>query len=75
MAITLNTLKTGFERKGKNSAVSGLIPMDWFVANEVEIRKILRENKMRVWFRGPRPFRFATATLREHATHALVYHK
>ena len=58
---------------------NGHIPMDVFVANESALRVIMRREKLRVWFRGPRP-QYAqngspSATRRENARAVAVYHK
>ena len=55
------------------AAHTGWIPMDFFEQFEEEIRETMREHKMRVWYRGPRVGKFATATRRENATHAVLY--
>ena len=53
-------------------AHTGWIPMDFFEDFENEIRETMREHSMKVWYRGPRKPN-ASATLRENATHAVIY--
>jgi hypothetical protein len=73
--ITLATLRQKFPRTGNAlCAATGYIPMDYFNANEREIRAAMRATgSMRVWYRGPRGRNGASATLRSRATHAVLY--
>lgn len=54
-------------------AHTGWIPMDFFEEFETEIRAVMREHKMRVFYRGPRVNRDSTMTERYNATHAVLY--
>ncbi len=54
-------------------AITGWIPMDFFNENEPAIRSVMRENKMRVFYRGPRANKDSTMTERFRATHAVLY--
>lgn len=78
--ITLETLKRQFPRSGNALyAMTGYIPMNYFVANEKAIRAAMAvRGGLRVWYRGPRPQQSwgkASATLRRNATHAVIYHR
>jgi hypothetical protein len=58
------------------TARTGVIPMDYFVTHEAEIRAAAAEEfgrPYRVIFRGPRPYRDATMTRRADATGAVLY--
>ena len=54
-------------------AHTGWIPMDFFEEFETEIRDVMREHQMRVFYRGPRPYSWSTSTPRADATHAVLY--
>lgn len=51
---TLAVLQAAFPRKPGNCGRTGYIPMAFFEANEPEIRKVMREHKLRAIYRGPR---------------------
>ena len=51
---TLAVLQAAFPCKPGNCGRTGYIPMDFFNANELEIRKVMREHKLRAIYRGPR---------------------
>lgn len=79
---TLNLLKTLFPRSGDNCARTGRIPMDFFEQNEREIREVMRENKLRAIYRGPRVSNqlsrrmdTPSMTRRCDATHVMLYTK
>jgi hypothetical protein len=83
--MNMTELKTMFPRvdprssqpSGRlNRAATGVIPMDYFVAHEAEIRAAAVEYfdcPIRVMFRGPRPYKDATMTRRADAKGVLLY--
>jgi hypothetical protein len=73
----MQALKALFPRNCANhSAITGLIPMSYFVANEAAIRKAAKEysKHYRVIYRGPRASKNASMTRRGDATGALLYY-
>jgi hypothetical protein len=79
--ITLPTLKTLFPVSNKNNSSTGRIPMEYFEANEKEIRAIMREHKLKSIYRGPRitnrrsNYGQPTMTRRCDATAVLLYRR
>jgi len=74
--MTLAQLQTMFPNDNDNNAYTGYIPMEYFNQNEADIRQVLREHHMRVYYRGPRPQSWAaTQTRRVNAVAAVVYDK
>lgn len=73
--MQLENLRNLFPKTGRNYALTGYIPIEYFDENEKEIRSILKKRggKHRVWYRGPRYKFAATTTLRSNATHAVIY--
>lgn len=64
----------------KNQAVCGNIPMAEFVAMEPALRKIMKENGLKVVYRGPRVSNrlsnmMRTTTVRKDAVSVLLYRK
>lgn len=79
---TLDVLRAAFPRKPGNSARTGRIPMEFFTANEVEIRKLMKHENLRAIYRGPRlsnnvqyKFSVPSMTRRCDATHVMLYLK
>ncbi len=80
--MNINELMRKFPRAGKNCAITGNIPIDFFTANEAEIRVGMRLNNLRAIYRGPRlsnNLAFfsskASMTRRCDATSVLLYNK
>jgi hypothetical protein len=74
--MQMSTLTALFPRSNKTRATTGLIPMSYFVANEVAIRAAAKEyfaHGYRAMFRGPRASASASMTRREDATGVLLY--
>lgn len=69
--MTLQDLQSLFPNTGRNGAVTGLIPRDFFLAHEAEISAICRQHKLRRIYRGPRHNRYNT--LKAQATAVLLY--
>lgn len=71
-------LKSMFPKIRNNSAVIGVIPIDYFLLNEVHIRREMRYQGLKVFYRGPRKSNdsaFPTHTMRRDATGVLLYRK
>lgn len=63
---------------GKNEAVTGNIPIDYFNENEEEIRREMRYQGLRAFYRGGRKSNdshYPTHTRRCDATSVLLYRK
>lgn len=78
--VTLSTLKTFFAPAKGTSAIVGRMPIAVFNELEPEIRKVMKANKLRAWYRGPRKSNAAniinpTTTRRIDATHVMLYRK
>ena len=78
--MTLNDLCAKFPCSNNNCASVGLIPIDYFNANEKEIRAVMKQNSLRSIYRGPRVYRgrmkgYATFTRREDAVGVSLYRK
>lgn len=56
----------------KNGALTQVIPMDVFKADEKNVRKFVREIGGRIYFRGPRVGN-ASNTLKKNATGVVIY--
>lgn len=52
--MKLSDLQIHFPPSSKTSAVTGLIPIDWFLDNEKSIRLMMKEEKLRSIYRGTR---------------------
>lgn len=52
--MKLSDLQIQFPPSSKNSAVTGLMPIDWFLANEKPIRSMMKDEKLRSIYRGKR---------------------
>ena len=55
-----------------NGALTKVIPMDVFKADEKNVRKFVREIGGRIYFRGPR-VGIASSTLKKNATGVVIY--
>jgi len=55
-----------------NGALTQVIPMDVFKADEKNVRKFVKEIGGRVYFRGPR-VGISSTTLRSNATGVVIY--
>ena len=64
--MTLQELQTLFP-PSKFSRGTGRIPIDFVNSHLAEIKQIVKENKLRRFYRGPRPFRGATDTRKADA--------
>ena len=71
--MTLLELKALFPKTRENSAQTGFIPMDYFVANETAIRQVVCAERLRVFYRGKRRNDYATDTPRANAYAAVLY--
>lgn len=69
--MTLQDLQQQFPCQGRNSAVTGLIPRDFFDQHEAEIAAICGQHGLRRIYRGPRADRYNT--LKAAATAVLLY--
>ena len=70
----LESVFAKYPKDRENNALCGWIPIEDFNAIESSIRPEIRERKLRVWYRGPRPIGCCvTATVRKNATHAVIY--
>jgi hypothetical protein len=72
---TIAYLKNRFPRTGTRLAVTGRIPMEFFEANEAEIRAVMRAECFRLFYRGPRISnrgRSRSRTRRCDATHVVI---
>ena len=70
--MTLQELQTLFPPTS-NGYASGRMPIAFVNANLGEIKQIVKCNKLRRFYRGPRPFRGATDTHKEDAVAMLLY--
>ena len=57
-----------------NTALTQVIPMDVFEADEKNVRKFVKEIGGRIYFRGPRKH-YAQDTLRKNAKGIVIYAK
>ena len=71
--MNLQHLRQSFPQQGKNVAITGKIPMDYFVANEKQVRKVIKENNLRLYYRGKR-IKGAQSTKRVHANSVVLYY-
>ena len=55
-----------------NGALTRVIPMDVFKADEKNVRKFVREIGGRIYFRGPR-VGIASSTIKKNATGVVIY--
>ena len=55
-----------------NAALTQVIPMDVFEADEKNVRKFVKEIGGRIYFRGPRRA-YSQDTLRKNATGVVIY--
>ena len=72
--MNLSTLTTTFPQHGKNNAITGKIPMEYFTENEKAIRTIMKEHKLRSFYRGKRN-RGSNTTCRRNAHSIVLYNK
>lgn len=80
MKITLDTLRNVFpktvNRDGLCSVgVTGFIPMDFVVANEADIAKIVKKHGLRRIYRGPRNNPTKSWTRKDDAYAMVLYYK
>lgn len=78
MSFTLESIRALFPKTKRNQACSGPIPMDFFELNEKSLRKVMRENRLRAIYRGPRVSNSSrkstpSMTCRCDATHVMLY--
>ena len=73
----LDVIKLLFPRKmnQKNSALTGLIPIDFFDKHEARLRPLMRLAGLRAMYRGPRNYKYQSMTHRADATGVLIYHR
>lgn len=70
---SLQDLQNLFPKSSKNCATTGRIPMSFLAANEREIAKIVKENKLRRIYRGPRVYDLQSFTHKDDAEAVLLY--
>ena len=79
--IMLNEIQTYYPRvKKTNQAVTGYVPIDVFNAREDEFRNMMKREKVRLFYRGPRVSNYhgvcpPSRTRRQDATHVVFYNK
>jgi hypothetical protein len=72
--MNLQSLQNLFPKSRKNGATTGNIPMSFLVANEQAIAKIVKEEKLRRIYRGPRGvYDDQSFTHKADATAVLLY--
>ena len=73
--LTLDELKEMFPRTRGVAGVTGYIPMDFVEANLPALAKIVKDNKLRRLYRGPRPRKSQVTTMRGDAHSMVLYRK
>ena len=77
--MTLQELQVMFPAKvvkhSWNRPQTGHIPMSFVEANLTELAKIVKDNNLRRFYRGPRRFRLSTTTHRSDAVSMVLYTK
>jgi hypothetical protein len=58
--MTLEELKQLFPKSNKSNAVIGKMPMDFYVANEKAIKAIMKNERLRTYYRGKRTTSYDT---------------
>ena len=74
--MNLQELQTLFPNTGGNHSLTGRIPMSWVEANKEVIKTIVKENKLRRFYRGPRGRSWdQTSTWKQDAKDMVLYFK
>lgn len=73
--MDLQILKALFPKTLENSSETGNIPMTYFTNMEKDIRRVCKEEGLRVIYRGPRRNWMRTFTRRADATSVVLYAK
>jgi hypothetical protein len=58
-----------------NTMMTGRIPMSFVNEHLDEIKQIVKDNSLRRFYRGPRPFAYATDTRKADAVAMILYRK
>ena len=58
--MTLEELKSKFPKSNNSNAVIGKMPMDFFLSNEKDIRQVMKQERLRTYYRGKRNNRYDT---------------
>ena len=70
--MNLQMIQHLYPKTANNNAITGCIPMDWFMKYEHIVRYTMKKHGLRLYYRGPRDGNSLT-TKRANATGVVLY--